>query len=511
MPRPPSIPDDLWATFPAAAQAIITALTDEIAALKAEVASLHERLGQNSTNSNRPPSSDPPHAKPAPPRTPSGRKRGGQPGHPKHERILLPADEVVDHKPTHCDRCRHPVAGDDPDPIIEQVIDLPVKLRHVIHHRLHTLTCPHCHAETTAPTVPAAATGFGPAVQAATAYLTGGCRIGTRPTRQLLQDVFGIPMSLGTVTNLEHRTSTALGPIHAAAHEYTKTQDANLDETTWYEGRKPSAPPAESSPPLGSPDPASPTGSPPPPKAHDPRRATASNGRKKKAWLWVAVAPAVVVFLIRGCRNRAAFDDLRGGATTIHTTDRYVVYDHLAPTRRQLCWAHLCRDFQAMIDRKNAGSEIGEELLLHARILFDHWERVRDGTITRGTFRRNYLPGLRDEVHALLARGRTCGCPKTAAVCADLWATADALWTFARRSTVEPTNNAAERERRHAVCWRKTSYGTDSARGSRYVERILTVIASCRRQKRNILAFLTAAIVADRNGTTRPSLVPVAA
>ncbi|OWK39103.1 Mobile element protein [Fimbriiglobus ruber] len=222
----------------------------------------------------------------------------------------------------------------------------------------------------------------------------------------------------------------------------------------------------------------------------------------------MAVTTLVTAFVITRHRDRASFDALRDGATTIHTTDRYSVSDHLDPGRRQVCWAHLARDFQARIDRTNAGPTIGEELLAHAHILFAHWERVRDGTITRGTFRRNYLPGLRDEVHARLARCRTCGCPKTAAVCADLCATADALWTFARRAGIEPTNNAAERELRHAACWRKTSYGTDSARGSRYVERILTVIASCRRQGRNILALLTAAVTADRNGIERPSLVP---
>ncbi|OWK44272.1 hypothetical protein FRUB_02204 [Fimbriiglobus ruber] len=293
----------MWATFPAAAQAIIAALTEEIATLRAQVAHLSERVSQNSTNSHKPPSSDPPHAKPAPPRTPSGKRRGGQPGHPKHERTILPADEVLDHKPTRCGRCQQALTGDDPEPVIDQVIDLPAKMRHVIHHRRHTLTCPHCRVRTTAPPVPEAATGFGPAVQATAAYLTGGCRIGKRPTRQLFEDVFGIPMSLGTITNLEHRTSTALGPIHTAAHEYTKTQDANLDETTWYEGRHPATPPVESSPP---PDP--PTEAPPPPLPLDARGTTPTHQRKKKAWLWVAVTP------------RSLFSSSAGAATGPRST-----------------------------------------------------------------------------------------------------------------------------------------------------------------------------------------------
>jgi transposase len=465
MTRPPAIPDDLWAATPAPVREFIAAQADAIQQLQARIAALEARLGQNSTNSSRPPSSDPPHTKPAPPKPPSGRKRGGQPGHPHHERVILPPDQTFDHKPSHCSQCRHTLAGDDPDPIIEQVVDLPAKLRHVVHHRRHALTCPQCQATTTAAPVPAAATGYGAKVQAAAAYLAVAGRLGKRAVRQFFDDVCGIPISLGTVSHLEGHTSNALAAIHAEALEHTRAHDANVDETSWRE-------------------------------------------RARTAWLWVAVTPAVVAFLIRAARNRAAFDDLRAGATTIHTTDRYSVYDHLDPRRRQICWAHLRRDFQAMIDRANDGSALGGELLAHADILFAHWQRVRDGTITRRTFRRTYLPTLRDEVQALLTRGTASACAKTAAVCREVRAVADGLWTFAARAGIEPTNNAAERAVRHAVCWRKTSYGTDSPRGSRFVERALTAFASCRAQGRNILAFLTAAIAAARTGTARPSLVP---
>jgi transposase len=470
--RPPSIPEDLWATFPPAARAIITAQADQIRQLDAvvnrlltRVAALEAQLGQNSTNSSKPPSSDPPHVKPAPPKPPSGRKRGGQPGHPPHPRAILPPDRVIEHKPAHCRACRHRLAGDDPAPVIDQVVDLSAVLRCVTHHRRHTLTCPHCHTATTAAPVPDAATGYGPRVQAAAAYLSAAGRLGKRAVRQFLADVCGIPISLGTVSHLEGRTSRALEPVHAAALAATRTQDANVDETGWREGAA-------------------------------------------KAWLWVAVTPLVTAFLIRPHRNRAAFDDLRGGATTIHTTDRFTVYDHFDPGRRQVCWAHLRRDFQAMIDRRNAGSPIGEELLAHADILFAHWKRIRDGTITRRTFRRSYLPTLRGEVHHLLTRGAASACAKTAAVCRAVRAVEAGLWTFATAPGVEPTNNAAERAIRHAVCWRKTSYGTDSARGSRFAERMLTVIASCRSQGRSILDFLAAAIAAAQHGRPAPSLIP---
>ena len=465
MTRPSSIPTDLWDQIPAALRpgiaAVVVGLETQVASLTARVAELEARLNQDSSNSSKPPSSDGPHVKPAPPKTPSGKRRGGQPGHPKHERVILPPDVVIDHKPTHCRGCHAVLAGDDPEPVIDQVIELPTQLRHVTHHRRHTLACPCCAALTTAPTVPAAASGFGPKVCAVTAYLSGVGRLGKRAVRALFADVFDIPVSLGVVSKHEAVVSRTLEPIHAAAHAHTKGLDANVDETGWKQG-------------------------------------------KDKAWLWVAVTNLLTVFLIRPNRNRAAFDDLVGPTPGVLTTDRFPVYTHLGGAKRQVCWAHLRRDFQAMIDRADGGSVIGEELLAHADILCDHWQKVRDGTRTRRWFERTHAGWLRDEVRVLLERGTVCGCVKTAGVCRELLAIESSLWTFATRGGVEPTNNAAERAVRHAVCWRKTSYGTDSERGSRFVERILTVVATCRQQGRGVLDFLIQAL----SGNHKPSLLP---
>ena len=453
----PTLPPDVFDALPPAVQAYIRYL-------EARLADLEARLNQNSANSSQPPSSDGPHVKPAPPKTPSGKRRGGQPGHPKHDRVVLPPDEVIDHKPTRCRRCASPLSGDDPEPVLDQVIELPTKLRHVTHHHRHTLPCPCCGALTTAPLVSAAATGFGPKLTAVTAYLSGVGRLGKRAVRALFADVFDIPVSLGVVSKHEAAVSRALGPIHAAAHAHTQGLDANVDETGWKQGRD-------------------------------------------KAWLWVAVAKWLTVFLIRPNRNRAAFDDLVGPTPGVLTTDRFPVYTHLGGSERQVCWAHLRRDFQAMIDRTNGGSVIGDELLAHADILFAHWQKVRDGTRTRRWFERTHAGWLRTEVRVLLERGAGCVCAKTAAVCREVLSVEASLWTFAGRSGVEPTNNAAERAVRHAVCWRKTSYGTDSERGSRFVERILTVVATCRQQGRGVLDFLVQAL----NGAAKPSLLPAGA
>ena len=168
-----------------------------------------------------------------------------------------------------------------------------------------------------------------------------------------------------------------------------------------------------------------------------------------------------------------------------------------------MCRAHRRRDFRAMIDRGNAGSGIGEELPAHADIPFRHWPTVRDGTRTRRWFARAQAGWLRAEVRALLERGRACPRPTTAGVCRELLAVAASLWTFARVDGVEPTDNAAERAVRHAACRRRTSFGTDSERGSRFVERMLTVVASCRRQGRGGLDFLVKAVAGQK-----PSLLP---
>jgi transposase len=335
---PPPLSPEVFDALPAAVQVylrLLESIAGRVETLSVRVADLEARLNQNSSNSSKPPSSDSPSVKPAPPKPRSGKKRGGQPGHPKHERTILPPDEIHEYRPTHCSACRGSLRGDDPEPVIEQVIELPVTLRHVVHYRRHTLTCSGCGTATTAPPVPEAEPGFGPRLQALVAYLSGVGRMGKRPIRQLCEDLLDIPLSLGSVCGLEARTSRALEPIHVEAKGAILTKDANVDETGWKQGGK-------------------------------------------KAWLWVAVTGALTVFLIHRNRNREAFEALVGPERGVLTTDRFSVYQHLPTDQRQVCWAHLRRDFQAMIDRRNAGSGIGDELLAHAQILLGHWKRVRD-------------------------------------------------------------------------------------------------------------------------------------
>jgi len=189
------------------------------------------------------------------------------------------------------------------------------------------------------------------------------------------------------------------------------------------------------------------------------------------------------------------------------TSDRHSSFEWIEPAWRQICWSHLERDFQAMIDRGGAGEATGRALLRLARRMFRWWHRVRDGTIDRGRF-KTIAARLRREVKAALEGGLSCGCAKTAATCFEILKVEEALWTFVRVEGVEPTNNGSERALRHAVIWRRISGGTDSADGSRFVERMLTVVATCRQQKRNVLDYLSSCFEAHLRGHKVPSLLP---
>jgi transposase len=282
-----------------------------------------------------------------------------------------------------------------------------------------------------------------------------------------MADLFGIPLSLGTSTNLERATGQALAAPVAAAQTHVRAQAlAHLDETGWREGRT-------------------------------------------RAWLWVAVTAWGTVFVVRLSRGAKVAQELLGERFCgILVTDRWSAYTW-APTRwRQVCWAHLLRDFAAMIERGGQSQEIGEGLREQARQMFHAWHRVRDGPLPHAEFRVLMRP-IRRHVARLLKAGQTCGVAKTEGVCREVLKMYDALWTFVRVEGVEPTNNAAERAICPGVLGRKGSFGTQSANGSRFVEAMMTVVATLKQQHRNVLAYMTDACQAMYTGAPAPSLLPV--
>jgi transposase len=467
----PPFPPELWEQTPVAVQAYIRTLETRVAELEATVQRLLERLQQDSHNSSRPPSSDPPHAlKPRSRRMPSGRKRGGQPGHPGQSRALRPLEEVetvVPVKPTQCARCQYPLAGDDPQPYRHQVTEVLPSKPVVTEYQMHRLVCPACGASTRAPwPVGVPPGGFGPRVQAIVALCTGAYRLSKRTTQEVMADLFGLPVSLGTIPHLEQAAVQAVATPVAEAQAYIRAQPrAHLDETGWRQGRT-------------------------------------------RAWLWVAVTTWVTVFAVRLSRGAKVAQDLLGERFCgILVTDRWSAYSWYPTRWRQVCWAHLLRDFEAMIERGGRSQEIGERLREQARQMFHAWHRVRDGSLTHAEFRGAMRP-IRRAVARGLKAGQTWGVAKTEGVCREVLKVYDALWTFVRVEGVEPTNNAAERAIRPGVLWRKGSFGTQSAQGSRFVEAMMTVVATLKQQHRHVLTYMTDACQAANTGMPAPSLLP---
>jgi transposase len=473
IPQPP-IPAPLWNTVPSEAQVAILALVDSlkgrITELEQRVGDLEARLKLNSTNSSKPPSSDPIGFKRKPPTPPSGRTRGGQPGHRRAQRRLVPPEKVrtiTECRPTDCRRCGHALTGDDPTPLVHQVAELPKIEPWVDEYRLHRLACPRCGI-TTCATLPAGVPtgGFGPYLQAVLATLAGGYRLSKRQVQQMAGDLFGLSIATGMVSKLERQSAAVLeAPYNEVATGVHDAPAASIDDTSWREDRR-------------------------------------------KAQLWVAVTALTTVFTIAAQRSAAVAKAILGSKPSqIVTSDRHSSLEWIDAAWRQICWSHLARDFQAMIDRRGAGEATGRALLRLSKRMFRWWHRVRDGTIDRQRFQR-IAARLRREVKAALEGGQRCGCVKTAATCFEILKVEEGLWTFVRVAGIEPTNNASERALRHAVIWRRISGGTDSADGSRFVERMLTVVATCRQQRRNVLDYLSACFEAHLRGQKVPSLVP---
>ena len=466
-----SLPREIWERTPPEAQAYILHLEARVAALEANVQGLMERLRQDSRTSSRPPSSDLPQSQQQRRRrTPSGRRPGGQPGHRGQTRTLVPVaevDEVVSLKPMVCARCHAPLEGVDPQPQRHQVFEIPPIRPVVTEYHLHQLACPSCGEVTRAAWPAGVPTGmYGPRAQAVAALGTGAYRLSKRLAQGMLEDLFGLPMSLGTMSNLETATAQVVAAPVAEARTYVQEQaSAHLDETGWREG-------------------------------------------KRRAWLWVAATTWVTVFVVRLSRGgevaRALLGETFGG---ILVTDRWSAYNWYPVRWRQLCWAHLLRDIEAMREREGGSKAIGEALQSHTRQMFHWWHRVRDGTLKRSSF-RSYMSPLRQEVERLLAAGSTCGVPKTEGVCRAILAQRQALWTFVHLEGVEPTNNAAERAIRPGVLWRKGSFGTQSAQGSRFVEAMMTVVATLKQQQRSVLDYLTTACASALRDEPAPSLLP---
>lgn len=501
MTAPPAgISDADWLTWPTSARVLILQQQQEIqvlrqeneqlraqlTALATELASLRERIGRNSRNSSKPPSSDGAGFKPPTRRKGTGRKRGGQQGHPGAGPELLPierVDEVLEHHPDACRRCGTLLQGEDAEPLRHQVIEIPPISPLVIEHRLHRLVCPCCSTSTCAE-LPADVepSRYGPRLSALVVLLSSAFPLSFGRTQALLDQLLGVEISRGAIATIRQRLSEALDHPVAEALELARQQAvAYVDET------------------------GAPTGN-----------ADGCNPAGRRGWQWVMVTPLVTVFLQGLSRSAAVAMELLGSAFAgTVVSDRFSAYNHLPVEQRQLCWAHLIRDLAAMAERAGASGEIGLELLALQQQLFEHWHHWRDGRIDWRQLQQSCSP-IRLQFEATLQRVVDLGCERgertpwaqTVRTCRQLVPRQSALWTFLEKPGIEPTNNAAERALRQSVIHRKISHGVQSASGAICRSRLLTVTATLRQQGRDVWSFLELAWVAHRLGGVMPSLVP---
>ena len=439
--------------------------------LEARVAELERRLSRSSRNSSLPPSQDPPSAPPRLRRPGSGRTPGGQPGHEGKHRRLLPSeqvDEIVEHWPKRCHACAHVFAEqelvDAVEPWRHQVAELPAIAVRVSEHRLHGVCCPECATATRAELpreLPRSA--FGPRLQAAIVTLAVRHRVSRRDTTELARELFGVELATGSVDAIVQRTGEALAAPHTRLEQQLKSAPVvNIDETGWK---------------------------------------TAGGNRT----LWAALTARNAVFRIAAGRHAFEAKTLLGERFTgIVCSDRWRGYDYLDPTQRQLCWAHLLRDFTAHSEGMAEQKTFGDQGLRIARELFAAWASYQTDA-DRARLQAQTAP-LQQELHRLLEHAtrtssRTKYHRQFAKNLLNRW---PGLWTFTHTDGVEPTNNHAERGLRGAVIYRKLSLGSQSDQGERTIERLLSASITCRLQKRSLFAYLTDVLTGQHQRRPHP-------
>lgn len=446
----------------------------QVTRLEARIERLEEKLRENSENSSRPPSADPPAKRPQPQRSPSPRRQGGQPGHEGTARKLVAEselNEIVEHWPKRCAGCGEDLSPGQRDPVGEphrhQVTELPPIAVKVTEHRAHSLRCPDCGHHTRAALPEGIGpSAFGPRLQAAIALLSVRNRISRRDGSELCGELFGAQVSTGSVDAICQRVSAALASPYAELREAVKDAPVLcVDETGWR-----------------------------------------CAGQRRT--LWGALTERCAAFHIAADRHERELPELIGEAFAgIVSSDRWWAYDCLDPARRQVCWAHLLRDFRRHSEGLAEQARFGAAGLEVCRELFGAW----DSFASHGDRQRlaGEIAPAKRRLRAMLEAQRKKSTRNRqfrtfARNLLKLW---PALWTFTEVEGVEPTNNRAERGLRSAVIYRKISLGSQSRAGERFAERMLSISQTCRLQGRSLFGFLIEAITASARASPAPSLI----
>jgi transposase len=450
----------------AARDAEIVRLNGVIVGLNEKISKLEARLNANSSNSSKPPSTDPPWKKPKENSNSLGRsKKGAQQGHAGVARELLPVEEVnevIQCRPSDRCLCGAIIVVDESDPERKQVFEIPQIKPHITEYQVFSGECSCCGAKLRGELPSDAPSGMlGPNAQATIALLTGKYHLSKRDVQELFSDYFGLSVCVGTVCNAEQQVSAGLEtPYEELVAAVKKEAVVAADET----GHKIAG---------------------------------------KQGWMWLALTTLYTVFFARASRSKKVAQEILGTSFSgILISDRYNGYTWVS--RRQLCWAHLIRDLNKLADAGGLAGRFACPVLIYVQKMFSVWHRFRDGEIDRDHLKAEMQP-IRINIEKCLEQGQTV--PLAEALCKSLCSLKPALWAFIDYEGVEPTNNDAERTVRQYVIWRKTSFGTQGEKGNQFVERILTAVGTCKRQKRGVFDYLSKLMTARLQGLPAPSLI----
>ena len=430
----------------------------------------------NSKNSSLPPSKDKSsrnksNVRRTERRRKNPKKPGGQPGHKKHERSLLPTEEVD--QIVHCNpiegcSCGGKIIKNNNIKRRHQQYEFPVIKPLVTEYQIYSGSCNHCEKNHVGKLPDGVSWSMlGSRATAMTAHLSGTYRISKQNIVNIYQDIFNFQLSRAMVCKAEKNVSKALKlPVDQAKY-FIRSADkvgVNADEPGFKE-------------------------------------------KGKSMWAWIAITCHVAVFIIRTSRGKKVAQELLGADFKgILCSDRYSAYKWVPESQRQVCWAHLDRDFRKISERSGTSKEIGIDLLKQTDDLFHCWHQYKENTINLQTLRKKTKP-IRIFIEGLLRRGMRSKNLRTAGTCRNILSYESALWRFLEADDIEPTNNLAEQMIRTLAIWRKTSFGTQSQAGTLYMERIMTVVATCKLQGRNILNYLTTAVKSYVRKINPPSLL----
>jgi hypothetical protein len=470
----PQIKAEILQTLPKEVQEYIVNLQKILETLINQNQQLLQQLNANSQNSSKPPSADPPFKRP-PKKTKekSSKAKGGQVGHNRHLRELVPVetvDQIVEIHPPECDHCHAPLRSSDQfgEPLRHQVWELPKVKASVREYQFYSRQCSQCaHLTQSHKNWPQEVpTGqFGPHLVATLGVLHGQYQLSLRQTQHLALDLWQLPLSLGAVAASCRKVSRTLEPSYQAIERIVQKQPTNhLDETGW-------------------------------------------KRQGQLRWLWVATNATASLFKVTTSRCGKSLKALIGEdyAGIVHS-DRHKPYLKLAASRHQLCWAHLIRNLRGLAQRSDPAEKWTNECLKESEKLFELWHRFKNGELDRVSL-QGKMAAIRATFKGQLEQGTALADGAVRAFSRELLKLEERLYLFVKEPGVEPTNNAAERALRGAVIWRKKCFGSQSDWGERFVERVLSVAATVQKQGLNFLNYLTTALQAEWFKTPAPVLL----